>query len=251
MAIPSRDKIKEALLIFLEESALKGESVTPEKAYEALAQDFNLTEDDLKLRRPSGEETWPNEVRQVRRELVDEELISPPEVGGHGVWKLTQKIEKIEAGDTPELIATYSSVKYDGFFDPASVTDAREIILRAIVQRRGQYDFRAGLLKAYEFKCAITSEPFIGVLEAAHIVPYQGTATNVISNGLLFRADIHTLFDLFLLSVNPSTHRVGISQTLQDTGYAKYHDRPIFLPRDAKNHPSSSALQDHWNKCKL
>ncbi|MEH1887220.1 MULTISPECIES: HNH endonuclease signature motif containing protein [unclassified Nostoc] len=32
-------------------------------------------------------------------------------------------------------------------------------------------------------------------LEAAHIIPYSETENNHPSNGLLLRADLHTLFD--------------------------------------------------------
>lgn len=33
------------------------------------------------------------------------------------------------------------------------------------------------------------------VLEAAHVTPYLGPETNDITNGLLLRADLHTLLD--------------------------------------------------------
>src|ERR1700722_13744752 len=41
------------------------------------------------------------------------------------------------------------------------------------------------------------------VLEAAHITPYMGASTNSLLNGLLLRADIHTLFNLGLISIDP------------------------------------------------
>jgi hypothetical protein len=42
---------------------------------------------------------------------------------------------------------------------------------------------------------AMTRSRTIWVLEAAHITPYRGAATNTPSNGLLLRADVHTVFD--------------------------------------------------------
>jgi len=39
-------------------------------------------------------------------------------------------------------------------------------------------------------------------LEAAHIRPYSECGTNKIANGLLLRADLHTLFDLHLMSLD-------------------------------------------------
>lgn len=81
-------------------------------------------------------------------------------------------------------------------FDASSIVDARERVLGQIVRRRGQQEFREKLLVAYEGRCAITGCDAIEALEAAHIVPYLGTETNHVQNGLLLRADIHTLFDL-------------------------------------------------------
>src|ERR1700722_13605652 len=80
-------------------------------------------------------------------------------------------------------------------FDPKNIKDARERIRRTIVQRRGQAKFRNALLEAYGSRCAISGCGALEVLEAAHICPYQGSATNHVTNGLLLRADIHTLFD--------------------------------------------------------
>jgi 5-methylcytosine-specific restriction protein A len=40
-------------------------------------------------------------------------------------------------------------------------------------------------LKIYNEKCAISATNLPPVLEAAHIVPYQGVETNNITNGIL------------------------------------------------------------------
>ncbi len=47
-------------------------------------------------------------------------------------------------------------------------------------------------------------------VEAAHIRPYRGEEDNHIENGLLLRADIHTLFDLDLLGINPDGLRLEL-----------------------------------------
>ena len=78
-------------------------------------------------------------------------------------------------------------------FDPASALNERERVLRAICIRRGQPVFRAALLDAYDSRCVITGCDVSDVLEAAHISLYGGPSTDRISNGLLLRADIHTL----------------------------------------------------------
>ncbi|MBX8827447.1 HNH endonuclease [Ochrobactrum sp. SFR4] len=80
--------------------------------------------------------------------------------------------------------------------------DARVWELRAIALREGQHDFRNALLKAYEGKCAITGCGVVEILEAAHIHPYRGKHTHRTDNGLLLRADMHTLFDKGLVYID-------------------------------------------------
>jgi putative restriction endonuclease len=74
--------------------------------------------------------------------------------------------------------------------------DMRDWALRCIAARRGQAAFRAALIDAYGGRCSITGCDAVEALEAAHISPYKGDHTNDVTNGLLLRADLHTLFDL-------------------------------------------------------
>lgn len=80
--------------------------------------------------------------------------------------------------------------------------DERESAVKAVMVSRGQPSFRRGLLENYRH-CLVTRWRVPAVLEAAHISPYRGTHTDTLRNGLLLRADIHTLFDLDLLTVTP------------------------------------------------
>ena len=62
------------------------------------------------------------------------------------------------------------------------------------IQREQQSKFRQQLL-ATDTCCAVTGETCKSVLEAAHIVPAHKGGCEVLSNGILLRADIHRLFD--------------------------------------------------------
>ena len=126
-------------------------------------------------------------------------------------------------------------------FDPKDAENVKEKITRSIVNRRGQAKFRNRLLKIYDEKCAISATNLPPVLEAAHIVPYQGAKTNNITNGILLRADFHILFDLGLIGINKS-YKVVVSSSLSDTEYEKYHESNIFLPMKKNERPSFEAL---------
>jgi len=138
-----------------------------------------------------------------------------------------------------------------GGFDPTSVEDARKRTFAAIVQRRGQATFRNALLKAYGGRCAITGCDVLEALEAAHIYPYQGSATNHVSNGLLLRADLHTLFDLGLLTVDPDTMTVIVAGRLKASVYGVHHGKKIELPATPGDRPSGAALARHARECGL
>lgn len=130
-------------------------------------------------------------------------------------------------------------------FDATSVIDAREKVLAQIVRRRGQREFRERLLVAYDRRCAITNCDVVDALEACHIVPYQGPATNNVSNGLLLRADIHTLFDLGLIAVEPERMRVVLSSRLSNSAYSELGDEVLRMPWDTSNMPNREALRMH------
>ena len=118
-------------------------------------------------------------------------------------------------------------------FDPASVEDARKRILRSIAQRRGQRAFRDSLIAAYEGRCAITGCSIRDVLEAAHIYPYRGPDTNKVTNGLLLRADLHTLFDSGLIAIDSTTMTLVVAPHLQDSEYAAFHGSRLRAPKSA------------------
>jgi HNH endonuclease len=126
-------------------------------------------------------------------------------------------------------------------FNPENLTDARERTNRALVQRQGQSKFRSELLQAYGGQCAITDCD----AEAAHIFPYLGTDTNHVRNGLLLRADIHTLFDLYLISIDPNTNKVIILSSLLNTCYKDLNGKPLKSPKDYAR-PSPEAIASHY-----
>lgn len=130
-------------------------------------------------------------------------------------------------------------------FDPLSVEDTREKIMAAVHRRSAQGAFRALVLAAYEGACAITGCEVVGVLEAAHITPYRGTVTNHVSNGLLLRADLHTLFDLGLIGVEPNTMTIVVSPKLAGSEYADLAGTKLRLPGSAAHHPSCAAFKVH------
>jgi hypothetical protein len=120
-----------------------------------------------------------------------------------------------------------------------------EIQQRAIKTRRGQPDFRKRLIAAYR-KCAVTGCAITSVLEAAHIIPHADETDWHVDNGLLLRADIHTLFDLRLLSVN-SDYQIHVSNKLLGSEYESLKGQRINMPRNESDYPSQEKLDTHFD----
>jgi len=132
-------------------------------------------------------------------------------------------------------------------FDPGDVVDGRRRVLAEVARRQGQVTFRASLLKAYEGKCAITGTAVPAVLEAAHITPYLGNVTNDITNGLLLRADLHTLLDMRLIRIDPNDMTVRVAESLRGTEYEVYEGRQLRPPVKAAQRPSVAAVRAHFD----
>lgn len=130
-------------------------------------------------------------------------------------------------------------------FDPTSLEDGRKRIQAAIVARQGQGRFRRQVLAAYGGRCAITDCDVEAALEAAHIVPYRGAQTNAVQNGLLLRADLHTLFDLGLLAIDAATLTVRLHASLAKSSYGALASKAVRLPQDPGLRPHPDALELH------
>jgi putative restriction endonuclease len=123
--------------------------------------------------------------------------------------------------------------------------DERERVRASVVRRRGQAAFRRKVLATYRGRCAVTGADVLPVLDAAHISPFSGSASDHIENGLLLRSDIHALFDLGLLAVDSASMRCLLDPSLASTSYADLEGRKLRLPADSAKWPSPLALDAH------
>ncbi len=116
--------------------------------------------------------------------------------------------------------------------------------------RLGQGAFRVLVTEAYERRCAVTGERTLPVLEAAHIKPFAESGPHLVSNGLLLRSDLHTLFDRGYVTVTEDLH-VEISKCIKQEfkngrEYYAYHGKPLVeLPGSPDERPSREFLRWH------
>lgn len=133
-------------------------------------------------------------------------------------------------------------VESDVFNDSSPGSDDARRLAQVKV-RRGQAEFRQNLLAAYNRKCAVTGSLVVDLLEACHIVPHSEETNYRTTNGLLLRADIHTLYDLQLVSVDERLV-VHVSKTLRASEYWRFDGKHLStLPDAFRDQPSPSNLK--------
>jgi len=116
--------------------------------------------------------------------------------------------------------------------------------------RLGQGTFRVLVTEAYQRRCAVTGERTLPVLEAAHIKPYSKSGPHQVSNGLLLRSDLHTLFDLGYITLD-SRLRVEVSKRIKEQyengrDYYALRGRPLaVVPNALVDRPSAEFIEWH------
>jgi len=116
--------------------------------------------------------------------------------------------------------------------------------------RLGQGAFRVLVTEAYHRRCAITGERTLPVLEAAHIRPYADSGPHLISNGILLREDLHTLFDDGYVTVTPDL-RVEVSSKIREEFengreyYAHHGQQLVGMPECIEERPGGEFLRWH------
>lgn len=206
--------------------------------------------------------------------LADLELLPPPKIDFYyfrrhafsGSWKtlqgfvLRQTIElddialsEIEAALTEQRreLESYELDDQSKPSGPISISDTdhpsiaaeRERIWTQIERRQNQGEFRSALLAEYGSRCTITRTACKPVLEAAHIVPFAAGRPNRDhpANGLLLRADIHTLFDRGLIAIDPDELLVWIAPAIEHTAYKRLAGKVIATTA------SKACLKTHYD----
>lgn len=133
--------------------------------------------------------------------------------------------------------------------------DERKVATYERVVREGQEKFREDVMAAYDGACALTGVTIPEVLQAAHIDPYRGRHTQIVSNGILLRSDIHLLYDAQLLGIAPESHIIELSDKLIGSPYERLAreiagkgSRRLRIPQDPRLAPREELLSSHYKE---
>jgi putative restriction endonuclease len=118
-----------------------------------------------------------------------------------------------------------------------------------ILPRLGQGSFRVLVTDVYQRRCSVTQERTLPALDAVHIKPFGKSGPHSVNNGVLFRSDIHKLFDAGYVTISPD-HHFEVSKRIKEEfengrDYYAMQGRSIYLPPDRRLHPGSQFIAWH------
>lgn len=169
--------------------------------------------------------------------------------------------------ETAGIINEKREISYDKELVKDIVMDLNEIYIeaeegkskRSSRSAKEQNRFREEVLKAYDYKCAITGEDIqiknknnkiTYLLEAAHIIPYSDSGSFSVNNGIALCVEMHRLFDKKLFTFqyredgNVEVIVTESKRVTDKTGLLKsINHKIISLPKNEDQWPDPSALE--------
>lgn len=152
---------------------------------------------------------------------------------------------------SPDFAKAFRELGFDVFVNHdanSSVNGPLEFLEREkkfseVVLRPNQWTFRQKILGSCRGRCVISQCDVTEALEACHIVPFHEGGADTEKNGLLLRRDLHRLFDLAKIAVNPTDMSVWVAESAKPF-YQEFSGIAAQVPNcvDSKN------LEHHWSR---
>lgn len=131
--------------------------------------------------------------------------------------------------------------------DEAVYEVARQRKLTEQSTRPHQQVFSQAIRQNYGRTCAVTGCSTDAALQAAHIRTQKNSDDNDPANGILFRADIHALFDRLLFTLSEDGTKLEVSPELSDPSYASLKQATVARPKDGAA-PALENIREHRNR---
>jgi putative restriction endonuclease len=180
-----------------------------------------------------SEPLWLPQPKSFGRSIVVGKIYSTEDREGSELWE--QMMDRGSAA----IVST------KGFAEPKSRYGEPTLV----TPRLGQGAFRISVTDAYGRACAISGGKVLPALDAAHIRPYALGGDHEVSNGLLLRRDIHSVFDAGYVTIDEK-HRFVVSDRVKTdfnngNEYRRLHGSILTPPTAEKSWPAPDALRWH------
>ena len=169
-------------------------------------------------------------------------------------WSRSIVVGKTFSTDEREGLELWDAISNQRGANPSERPGFREPQRRfgqpsLIAPRLGQGAFRIAVTDAYNRACAVSGGKVLPALDAAHIKPYAVGGTHEISNGILLRRDIHSVFDAGYVTVDADWKFVVSDRVRTEFNngneYRRLHGTKLSVPQSPHKQPDQEALRWH------
>ena len=188
------------------------------------------------------EHLWIPQPESWSRQIVTGKAYDTAEREGRLLWEQLMETAQI---DTASTVMKENRLAVLGQGERYSAP-------QLVRPRRGQGAFRLAVTDAYGRQCAILGGKVLPALDAAHIRSYGDGGEHDVSNGLLLRRDIHSVFDAGYVTFDDDL-RMVVSDTVRTVfnngnEYRRLHGQRLNVPSDPALRPNPEYLRWHQNE---
>ena len=159
-----------------------------------------------------------------------------------------------EEGYCEVIVSTKIQTTQSSSIEYAEPTEfQRRYAVRESKIRLHQAAFRAAVLAAYNYRCAISGFPIVRLLEAAHIIPdSESNSSAAVTNGITLSKIHHHAYDANLLGISPDFQIMVSEQLLQSKdgllldALLNCHSQNLTLPKTKAAQPNREGLASRY-----
>lgn len=188
------------------------------------------------------EHLWVPQPESWSRQIVTGKAYDTAEREGRLLWERLMEAAQLDTA------STVVREKRMAFLGQGERYGAPQLVR----PRRGQGAFRLAVTDAYGRQCAISGGKVLPALDAAHIRSYGEGGEHDVSNGLLLRRDIHSVFDAGYITFDDDL-RMVVSDTVRTVfnngnEYRRLHGQRLNVPSDPALRPNLEYLRWHQSE---
>lgn len=188
------------------------------------------------------ENLWIPQPASWSRSIVVGKVFDTAEREGLALWERVQETTQMLLAAAPAHLVRQERL-------PFLAEGQRYGAPQLVRPRLGQGAFRLAVTDAYQRQCAISGGKVLPALDAAHIQAYGEGGVHEVTNGLLLRRDIHSVFDAGYVTFDEDLRMVVSDRVRTEfkngNEYRRLHGERLHVPLDPTLRPNAEFLRWH------
>lgn len=188
------------------------------------------------------EHLWIPQPASWSRSIVVGKTFDTADRDGIALWERVQEATDRFSAESAALFVREERL-------PFAAEGQRFGAPQLIRPRLGQGAFRLAVTDAYRRQCAISGGKVLPALDAAHIRAWEYGGEHEVSNGLLLRKDIHSVFDAGYVTFDEDLRMVVSDRVRTEFNngneYRRLHGEKLHIPANRALQPDPTFLRWH------